>query len=67
MDFETFTENINTFILYGDKDEFSTNDHIKKQENLLKKSKLNYKLIEFDGTHDVPKNILIELTNTNNW
>lgn len=67
MEFETFGQNFSTFILYGDNDEFSTDGHIKKQENLLGESGMNYKIIEFIGTHDIPKEILIEETLKNNW
>jgi predicted esterase len=67
MEFETFGQNFNTFILYGDNDEFSVESHIKKQELLLKKSNLDFKLIEFKGVHDIPENVLIEQISINNW
>ncbi len=67
MNFETFGQNFNTFILYGDNDEFSINEHIEKQQNLLEKSNLKYKLIKFKGIHDIPKNVLIEQSSINNW
>lgn len=67
MNFETLKKDINTFILHGNNDEFSTNEQIKKQEDILNQSNLNFKLIEFDGHHDIPKEILIEQTNQNNW
>ena len=67
MNFESFGQNFNTCILYGNNDEFSTDEHIKKQEDLLKESTLNYKIIEFEGKHDVPKDVLIEQTSINNW
>ena len=67
MKFESFGKHFKTYLLYGDKDEFSTNKHIKKQEVLLAKANINFKLIEFNGTHDVPLKILIEQTKINNW
>jgi len=67
MEFETFGQNFNTYILYGNNDEFSTDEHIKQQEDLLKNSKLNYKIIEFEGTHDVPEKVLLEQAEMNGW
>tara|TARA_B100000809_G_scaffold139329_1_gene136952 strand:- start:4093 stop:4737 length:645 start_codon:yes stop_codon:yes gene_type:complete len=67
MKFETFGKNFNTFILFGDNDEFSSKKRITQHEELLKKSNLNFKLIEFNGVHDIPKEILIEQTTKNNW
>jgi predicted esterase len=67
MRLETFGKNFNTFILFGDNDEFSTKERITQHEELLKKSNLNFKLIEFNGVHDIPKEILIEQTTNNNW
>lgn len=67
MEFETFGQLFNTFILYGNKDEFSIHIHVKKQAKLLEKSKLQFKLIEFEGIHDVPKDILIQEKEANNW
>ena len=67
MKFETFGKEFNTYLLYGDNDEFSTDTRIKQQEKLLKKSNLNFNLIEFKGGHDIPKEILTEQTIKNNW
>ncbi len=65
IDFKTFGQAFNTFILYGNKDEFSTDTQIKKQEEIIKEAKFH--LIEFNGTHDIPKEVLIEESIKNNW
>ena len=67
MDFNTFGNEFNTYILCGDRDEFATSDRTKKQEEVLGKSGLDYKFIEFKGTHDIPKEVLINQTEKNNW
>ncbi len=67
MKFESFEKSFKTFLLYGDNDEFNTNNRINKQEDFLKQSNLNFKLIEFQGRHDIPSKILIEQTLKNNW
>lgn len=67
MKFESFAKNLDTYILYGDNDEFNTNNRISNQETFLKESNLNFKLIEFKGGHDIPSKTLIEQTLKNNW
>ncbi len=67
MDFKVFGDTFNTFILTGNNDEFATDKHLKKQQKILNNTKLNFKLIEFEGTHDIPKKVLVEQTKQNNW
>jgi predicted esterase len=67
MKFENFEKNMNTFLLYGNNDEFAIDQQIKDQEKLLEKSNLNFKLIEFEGGHDILKDTLLKQTLKNNW
>jgi len=67
MQFETFGKNFKTFIIFGNNDEFSTYENIKKQETLLQKSNFDFKLIEFIGVHNIPEDVLIEQTKENKW
>jgi predicted esterase len=67
MKFESFEKNVNTYLLYGDNDEFNTNGRINRQEAFLKDSQLHFKLIAFKGGHDIPNEILKEQTLLNNW
>lgn len=67
MKFESFENNISTYLLYGDSDEFNTNERIENQAAFLKDSNLNYELIGFKGGHDIPSAVLTEQTLKNNW
>jgi len=67
MDFKSFGTTFNTYILFGNKDEFSTDEHLKKQEEILTNASLNITIIEFEGTHDIPENVLVEQTLINGW
>lgn len=64
---ETFKKSMNTFILYGNNDEFAIDQQITDQEKLLNNSTIDFKLIEFKGGHDILKDTLLEQTLKNNW
>lgn len=66
MNFEILNAS-NTFVLYGDEDEFATNDNVQKQKDLLAQSGIDFKVIPFKGTHDIPKEVLLEESQKNNW
>lgn len=66
MNFEVLNAS-NTFVLYGDEDEFATNENVQKQKDLLAQSDINFKVISFKGTHDIPKEVLLEEVQHNNW
>lgn len=66
MNFEIIN-NANTFMLYGDEDEFATNEHVKKQEALLSDSTVSFNIIPFNGKHDIPANVLLKETADNGW
>jgi predicted esterase len=63
----TKISNHNTFLLYGDDDEFASDKSILKQKELLEKINLNCTLIHFVGKHDIPENVLLEQSKLNNW
>lgn len=65
MNFEKVNSE-NTFLLYGNKDEFATQEKVNEQKELLN-NKTHYTIIEFEGKHDIPKNVLIKQTHLNNW
>jgi predicted esterase len=67
MKFESFEKKVNTFLLYGDNDEFNTSGRIIREESFLKNSQLNFQLIAFKGGHDIPNEVLKEQTIINNW
>lgn len=66
MNFEALNTS-NTFVLYGNNDEFATNENVDKQKQVLAKSGIDFKAIKFEGTHDIPKEVLIEECRKNNW
>ena len=65
MNFDQIT-NKNTFLVYGNNDEFATHEKVAQQKELLTKI-TNFKIIEFVGKHDIPKTVLLEQTEKNNW
>jgi predicted esterase len=67
MKFEVLKTNTNSFLLYGDDDEYVTQERIDKQKAILEKANINCKLIEFKGKHDVPAEVLQEQRKLNNW
>lgn len=67
MEFEVLETKTNSFLLYGDDDEYVTQERIDKQKAILEKANINCKLIEFKGKHDVPTEVLQEQRKLNNW
>jgi predicted esterase len=67
MNFETFGKTFNSFLIYGNDDEFSTKTRVQEQKDILTKNKLAIKLIEFNGVHDVPEIVLKEQSKKNKW
>lgn len=65
MNFDQITTD-NTFLLYGDNDEFAAEEKVVQQKELLN-TKANFTIIKFKGKHDIPKEVLIEQTQNNNW
>ena len=67
MNFKSFGKDFSTYIIYGNQDEFAKPEHFTQQKKLLKDSNIDVKIIEFDGTHDIPENILLEQRDLNPW
>ena len=67
MEIRSIPDNVNSFVLYGDDDQYITKEWAEKQEQIIKASNINYQLIKFKGKHDVPSTILIEQAALNNW
>lgn len=67
MNFKNFGENFNTFIIHGNKDEYRTEEQLLKQKDFINKANINYQLIEFEGTHDIPEEVLVKQTKKNGW
>ena len=56
-----------TYIACGTNDEFITQEYIHKQQRLLNAAQFSYELIEFDGPHNIPPNVLSEVVQKYNW
>jgi predicted esterase len=65
MNFEQINTK-NTFLLYGNDDEFATHEKVTQQKKLLSNT-TSFNIIEFEGTHDIPKAVLLEQSEKNNW
>lgn len=65
MNFEQVNTS-NTFLLYGDEDEFAAEDKVNTQKEILN-DKAQFTIIKFKGKHDIPKEVLIEQTEKNKW
>lgn len=66
MQFESIS-NTNTYFLYGDNDQYVTEERVSKQQELINNSELEIKTIVFEGKHDIPKNALLEQVEINSW
>ncbi len=66
MSFETISD-VNTYFLYGDDDEYVTEERVSRQKELIVNSRLEIKETIFQGQHDIPENILVEQTSINSW
>jgi len=58
---------VNTFFLHGNNDRYVTKERVEQQKELLKQSHLKIKTIVFKGKHDIPKAVLVEQTELNDW
>ncbi len=67
LDFEVLPKETNLYLIYGTKDEFLNPEHINSVTKNLEKTTLSFKIITFDGTHDIPKKVLLEETAKNGW
>jgi predicted esterase len=53
--------NLNPLLVVGTKDEFISAEELNEKTKWLDKEKINYKLIQFEGRHDIDNNVLIEI------
>ncbi|MCO6501290.1 MAG: dienelactone hydrolase family protein [Vicingus serpentipes] len=67
MEIKSIANNTNTFVLYGDDDEYITEDWAEKQEQIIQQSNIKYQLIKFKGKHDIPADVLKENSLIYNW
>ena len=66
MNFEKVNK-VNTHFLYGNNDEYVTEDRVLKQQQIIASSEININTIVFNGNHDIPEAVLLEQTKKNNW
>ncbi len=66
ISFEKFS-NVNTYFLYGDSDEYVTNERIIQQKEIFANSGIDIKTTVFKGKHDIPEKVLVGQTSINNW
>lgn len=66
MNFKSIS-NINTYFLYGDNDEYVTEERVAKQKKIITTSGIQIKSIAFEGKHDIPEKVLVEQTEINGW
>lgn len=67
LDLKSLPKQSNTFVLFGDDDKYINEQQIKDYEAFLDAKVFDCKLIKFIGKHDIPKNVLLEQTELNNW
>ncbi|MCB0400976.1 MAG: alpha/beta fold hydrolase [Flavobacteriales bacterium] len=67
MSLENFGKNFKAFIVYGTEDEFARPEHFTQQQNLFTAHQLDVVIEEFVGPHDIPKDIILELTQKHGW
>jgi predicted esterase len=53
--------NLKPLLVVGTKDEFISAEELNEKTKWLDKEKINYKLIQFEGRHDIDNNVLIEI------
>jgi hypothetical protein len=51
----------------GDNDEYIKEEQVYDYEELLNNSNIDFKLIRFEGKHDIPENVLLEQPELSNW
>lgn len=66
MNFKKFHK-VNTHFLYGDNDEYVTEERVTKQHEIIASSGVNINTITFQGNHDIPESVLLKQTKRNNW
>mgnify|MGYP000374423268 CR=1 FL=1 len=67
VDFNKLTQNNKLYALFGDDDEFITEAQITEYEKHLQLKEVECQLIRFKGKHTIPKQVLLDQSNINNW
>ena len=67
LDFNIVSKETNTTLIYGNQDEFLTEERIALLRTQIKDSKTACNIITFNGKHDIPKEVLVEESIKNNW
>ena len=57
-------KDINFYLLYGNNDEFNVDKQLVKIDPLLKQENLSCKIIQFEGKHNIPANVLQDFIET---
>ncbi len=67
LDFNIVSKETNTTLIYGNQDEFLTEERVALLRKQIEDSKIDVNVITFDGKHDIPKEVLVEESKKNNW
>ncbi|MBI2279194.1 MAG: dienelactone hydrolase family protein [Bacteroidetes bacterium] len=67
VDFNAIQKTTKVFLVYGTKDEFLTEERVASVKKQLANSTVDCKIITFDGSHDIPKEVLVREAKLNEW
>lgn len=67
VDFNAIQKTTKVFLVYGTKDEFLTEERVASVKKQLANSTVDCKIITFDGSHDIPKEVLVREAKLNGW
>ncbi|MBV6484675.1 MAG: hypothetical protein KFKLKKLM_01185 [Flavobacteriales bacterium] len=67
INFNFIKPNTNTTLIYGNQDEFLTEERVALLRKQIEDSKIDVNVITFDGKHDIPKEVLVEESIKNSW
>lgn len=58
---KSYFDTFKMFFVMGNQDEFISNAEVDEQEEILRKNQLNFESIRFEGKHEIPASVLVEL------
>lgn len=67
LDFNMISSETNFTLIYGNKDEFLTEERVTVLKKQIEDSKIDCKIITFIGKHDIPKEVLVREMKLNGW
>jgi len=67
LELKNLPETTHKFILFGDKDQYISEEKVPEYERLINSSKIECQLIRFKGKHDIPADVLKENSLIYNW